>query len=137
MEGGQDRQAIQGDLEKLIEWSKAEQMPFNVAKCTVMHMGCHNANFNYIMAGNDFSTVDKQRDLGVLISRDLKWNAQVNESYKIENRNLGFISRNFLCKTRDIVLPLYNSLVRPHLEHAIQFWSPHLRGDIAKLLSRW
>ncbi|KAG0420706.1 hypothetical protein EQH57_0047 [Dictyocoela roeselum] len=63
----------------------------------------------------------------------MKWNAQVEESYKIANRNLGYISRNFPCKTKEIVLPLYTSLVCPYLEHAVQFWSPHMRGDIAKL----
>ena len=32
-----------------------------------------------------------------------------------------------------MILPLYKSIVRPHLEHAMQFWSPHLRRDINKM----
>ncbi len=45
---------------------------------------------------------------------------------------LGFISRNFSFKNKDGILQLYISLVRPHLEYAVQFWSPHHAKDIAK-----
>jgi len=48
---------------------------------------------------------------------------------------LGFISRNFQYKSKEIVLPLYKSIVRPHLEYAVQFWSPYYKKDI-ELLER-
>ena len=31
------------------------------------------------------------------------------------------------------MLPLYKSLVGPHLEYAVQFWSPHLHRGIDKI----
>ena len=31
------------------------------------------------------------------------------------------------------MLPLYKSIVRPHLKYAVQFWSPHLQRDIDKM----
>ncbi len=48
---------------------------------------------------------------------------------------MGFtcINRNFSFKNKDVTLPLYISLVRPHLEYAVQFWAPHHAKDIAKL----
>ena len=49
------------------------------------------------------------------------------------NKVLGFIARNFRYKNKELILPLYKSLVRPHLEHAVQFWSKHLRRDIDKI----
>ncbi len=46
---------------------------------------------------------------------------------------LGFIKRKFLFNNKDVILPLYNSLVKPNLEYAVQFWSSHHAKDIAKL----
>ena len=46
---------------------------------------------------------------------------------------LGYIKRQIKDRSKEVVLPLYNSLVRPHLEYAVQFWSPQLRKDIDRL----
>ena len=46
---------------------------------------------------------------------------------------LGFIARTFEYRSKDIILPLYKSLVRPHLEYAVQCWSPHYVKDITVL----
>ena len=40
------------------------------------------------------------------------------------------ISRNFQNKSKEIIIPLYKSLVRPHLEYCVQAWRPHLSKDI-------
>ena len=56
-----------------------------------------------------------------------------DKSCKAANRVLGFIARNFRYKNNKLILPLYKFLVRPHLEHAVQFWSPHLRRNIEKI----
>ena len=32
-----------------------------------------------------------------------------------------------------MIIPLYKSLARPHLEHAVRFWSPNLSRDIDKI----
>ncbi len=46
---------------------------------------------------------------------------------------LGFINRIFSFKNKYIILSLYIRLVRPHLEYAVQFSSPHHAKDIEKL----
>ena len=58
---------------------------------------------------------------------------QKEKSCKTANRVLGFIALNFRYKDKELILPLYKSIVRPHLEHAVQFWSPNLRRDIDKI----
>ena len=54
---------------------------------------------------------------------------------KLQNgqQSTGVHCRNFRYKNKELILPLYKSLVLPHLEHAVQFWSPHLRRDIDKM----
>ena len=46
---------------------------------------------------------------------------------------MGLIGRTFEFKSEKVILALYNSLVRPHLEYCVQFWSPYYRKDIEKL----
>ena len=108
-------------------------MSFNVDKCPVMHIGHNNMQSNHNMSKQQLPTTDQQRDLGIIITKDLKWRKQTEKSYKTSNRVLGFIARNFRYKNKELILSLYKSLVRPHLEHAVQFWSPHLRRDIDKI----
>ena len=43
------------------------------------------------------------------------------------------IKRGFKNKSKEIMLPLYKSMVRPHLDYCMQAWRPHLRKDVDKL----
>ncbi len=85
------------------------------------------------MSGEKLESVHWVKDLGVTITSNLKLSHQCKEAAGKANRMLGFIKRSFSFKNKDIILPLYNSLVRQHLQYAVQFWSPHLAKDIAKL----
>ncbi len=73
------------------------------------------------------------KGLGVSIASNLKFSRQCKDAAGKANRILGFINRYFSFNNKDILLLLYISLVRPHLEYAVQFWSPHHTKDIAKL----
>ena len=128
-----DRMSLQEDLRKIVEWSQRWEMPFNVNKCQILQVGTKNLKFDYEMNGVKLKSAQCVKDLGVTVASSLKFSQQCKDAAGKANRMLGFINRNFSFKNKDVILPLYTSLVRPHLEYAVQFWSPHHAKDIAKL----
>ena len=45
------------------------------------------------------------------------------------NHALGCIQRNVDSRSREVILPLYSVLVKPHPEYCIQMWSPQYTRD--------
>ncbi|MBB6707153.1 hypothetical protein H7E98_18015 [Proteus mirabilis] len=99
-------------------------MEFNVAKCEVIHFGKSNKKMGYWANGRILGSVDEQRDLGVHVHRSLKVATQVNSAVKKAYGVLAFIGRGIEFWSPEIMLQLYKTLVQPHLEYCVQFWSP-------------
>ncbi len=85
------------------------------------------------MNGVKLDSVQCVKDLGVSIASNLKFSWKYKDAVGKANRMLDFINRNFSFKNKDIILPLHVSLVKPHLEYAVQFWLHNHTEDIAKL----
>ncbi len=108
-------------------------MPFNVDKCQVLQVRTRNKKFDNEMRGVRLKKVQCVKDLGVKIVSNLKFSQQCIDAANKANRMLGFIKGFFLLKNKEAILLLYKSLIRPHLEYALQFWSLRHAKDIAKL----
>ena len=109
-------------------------MNFNEEKCKAKgHFGRNNPDHTYPMNGAALAATEKEKDLGVMITPDLKASEQVARAAAAANSMLGRIEKTFTCMDKEMFLPIYKTLVRPRMEHAIQAWSPHLQKDIIKL----
>ena len=124
---------LRADLQILCNWSEKWQMKFNTEKCKVMHIGANNLKAEYYMEGKKLEEIMEEKDLGVIISSNFKVAKQCIKAANKGNQILGLIKRTIACKSKAVILRLYKSLVRPHLEYCIQAWRPHLVKDIELL----
>jgi hypothetical protein len=125
-----DRDDLQQDLDKLSDWSQQWQMQFNVEKCSVIHLGHKNKEFNYKLGVSDLKKSVNERDLGVIVDSSMKFSSQCSAAVKNANSTLGIIRRHIKSRKKNIILKLYKTLVRPKLEYCVQAWCPYLKKDI-------
>jgi len=64
--------SLRADLHNLVSWSVDWQMLFNIDKCKVMHLEYNNPKVHYVMRTCQLPTATEERDLGVIVSEDLK-----------------------------------------------------------------
>ena len=100
-----------------------------------MQLGSSNNHYDYYMNGKKFQEVTNEKDLGVMIKENLKPELQVETVCAKANRMLGLIKRSVKFRNKKVMVQMYKSLVRPHLEFATSVWSPYYEKDKAKLES--
>ena len=109
-------------------------MLFNFGKCKCIHIGHGNMDEEYKMGGCAvLGRTTQEKDLGVIFSADMKVSEQCGIAASKGNQILGLIRRTIMYKEKQLIVPLYKAIVRPHLEYCIQAWRPYHKKDIDKL----
>ena len=92
---------------------------------------------NYEMGGTILGKTMKENDSGVTMNANMKLSEQCRIAMYQGNQVLRMIRRNMAYKEKSLIVPLYKTIVRAHLEYCIQAWSPYLRKDIYKFLKTY
>ena len=132
----EDALTLQSDIDKLEEWSKIWKLHFNHKKCHVLTMGkLENIQcaYRYSVYSQEMEHVFEEKDLGVTIDADLKFEEHIASKVRTANAIVGQMRRSFSYLDCDTFKRIYTAFVRPHLEYGVAVWSPHLSRNINAL----
>ena len=108
------------------------QLSLSISKCAILNLGCRNniVPLTYSISNTVLENVSSMRDLGVIMSNDLKWATHCTTIAKKASARMNCLLRSFESKSTPFLLQLYKTFVRPKLEYASPVWSPYMLKDI-------
>ena len=136
-----DCEILQNDINTLSTWSRNNKMSFHPDKCKALSIHDSRPDFvkvlpfpycYYNINGNIIEFCENERDLGVLVSSNFRWDDQHDKILKKAHQMLGFIKRtcHFILDARKR-RSLYLSLVRSNFEHGSIIWRPVTETEIS------
>ena len=120
------RDTLQADLDELAAWQDTWLLRFNTTdgKCKVMHVGSQNPQNKYYLDGLELPEIDSEKDLGVLVPQNWKWDQHINSVVKKATSISAWVLRTVISRSPEVMLQIYKTFIRPHLEYCVQLWSP-------------
>ena len=140
-----DQEILQEDLQSTLEWSKRNNMQLHEQKFELMvHRAdpmeslwrAENVPFTAQLytctVSSEISLCEtgELRDLGIRLTSDLSWRTHIGSIVAKGRSSASWVLSVFKSRDVDIMLTLYYSFVRSHLEYCSLLWHPQTIGDI-------
>ena len=124
-----DAKDLQKSLNIVNDWIKKWKLLLNADKSE--HVTLRQDTSKTLFIGNQsIPKVNYVKDLGVILSNDIKWNAHIGKIRSKANILSHTILRTFKTNDTSLLTNLFKTYVRPVMEYNTCTWSPYLKGDI-------
>ena len=127
---------MQDDINHMVDWTFKMGVSLNENKVHLLHIGRGNPQKEYTLGegGPAIVSVKQEKDLGVLISCDLKSDKMVTQQSQRGHLKLTQFNTAFTYRGKTW-LKLYKTYVKPSMMYACEAWRPTTKEGIEKLES--
>ena len=134
LKGREDTQLLQDDISTIDKWVQQNHLTFNSAKCKYMVISRkRRPTYPGVLYLGDAPLEQVQcfKYLGVILASNLSFSQHIDSVCSKARKVLGLLYRRFYNNaSKDTLLQLYLSLVRPHLEYASPVWNPYMQNTL-------
>ena len=129
----QDPENLQKALDIIQNWSEQWQLSINPAKsehlCFTFNKNNQDHDPKFFINNSPIPSRDNVRDLGILLSKNLKWENYISKITSKAKTLTYTILRTFQSKDIRTLINLYKTYIRPIMEYNSPIWTPNLIQD--------
>ena len=124
-----DVEKLQISLDKLYKWQVNNNVAFNSSKFQLLRIGPNKElKQDTLLFTNDMkealAPADNVRDLGIQMDSEVNFNVQRSLAINKTKRKMNWVLRTFRSREPYVMLTLWKTLIRPHLDYCSQLWAP-------------
>ena len=130
--------SLELDLMGFVEWGEKWLVTFNATKTKLLSFNrrrCYDP-CSISMNGKQLEESDSLRLLGITFTPKLDWKSYVQSIAKQASQRVGSLFRSQRYLTKDALLYLYKTSIRPCMEYCSHLWSGAPKAGCLDLLDR-
>ena len=104
--------------------SEANYLPRSIDKCMCIHYGLHNKKRSFSINCTTIKNTDQCADLGETRKSEFHYKVHVDAMCLKAARLSGMVARLFSTRSREFLMKLFLTYIRPSLEYASIIWNP-------------